>query len=127
MQGVTLIVAIIFSLLAIRLRPVHALISYIISLLWYPSYLMVSIGTIDLKVSRFVVLVLLIRCLFDKRILNIMIEEAILSFFIVIKLLLIFFLFYTIWIGDKPRYPLYNVLFKIEKDQLREIQKTISI
>jgi hypothetical protein len=68
MQGVTLIVAVIFSLLALTLRPAYALAAYITAVLWYPSYLAMSIGTIDILVGRFVVTVLLLRCLCDDRI-----------------------------------------------------------
>ena len=68
MQGVTLIIALILSVLVIALRPKYALVAYIVGLLWYPSYLAVSIGTIDILVGRFVVAVLLLRCLFDDKI-----------------------------------------------------------
>ena len=68
MQGVTLIIALILSVLVIALRPKYALVTYIVGLLWYPSFLAVSIGTIDILVGRFVVAVLLLRCLFDDRI-----------------------------------------------------------
>lgn len=70
MQGVTLTIAIIASLLVITLRPSYALAVYITALLWYPSYLVVSIGTIDISVGRIVVAVLLFRCLCDSRILS---------------------------------------------------------
>ena len=65
MQGVTLTIALILSVLVIALRPKYALVAYIIGLLWYPSFLAVSIGTIDILVGRFVVAVLLLRCFFD--------------------------------------------------------------
>ena len=68
MQGVTLTFAIIISLLAVTLRPSYALAAYITGLLWYPSFLAVSIGTIDILVGRIVVVVLLLRCLFDDQI-----------------------------------------------------------
>jgi len=68
MQGVTLTIALILSVLVIALRPKHAFVAYIVGLLWYPSYLAVSIGTIDILVGRFVVAVLLLRCLFDDKI-----------------------------------------------------------
>ena len=68
MQGVTLTFAIIISLLAITLRPSYALAAYITGLLWYPSFLAVSIGTIDILVGRIVVVVLLLRCFFDDQI-----------------------------------------------------------
>src|SRR4030042_5443294 len=68
MQGVTLTFALILSVLVITLRPKYAFVAYIIGLLWYPAYLAVSIGTIDILLGRFVVAVLLLRCLFDDKI-----------------------------------------------------------
>jgi len=65
MQGVTLTFALILSVLVIVLRPKYAFVAYIVGLLWYPAYLAVSIGTIDILVGRFVVAVLLMRCFFD--------------------------------------------------------------
>lgn len=63
MQGVTLTFALIASLLVITLRPQYALAVFIAALLWYPSFLAVSVGTIDILIGRFVVIVLLLRCL----------------------------------------------------------------
>ena len=68
MQGVTLTIALILSVLVIALRPKYAFVTYIVSLLWYPSYLAISIGTIDILLGRFIVAVLLMRCLFDDKI-----------------------------------------------------------
>ncbi|MFC1794317.1 hypothetical protein ACFL3Q_12105, partial [Planctomycetota bacterium] len=68
MQGVTLIFALVLSVLVLTLRPKYALVAYIVGLLWYPAYLAVSIGTIDILVGRFVVAVLLMRCYFDDNI-----------------------------------------------------------
>jgi hypothetical protein len=70
MQGVTLTIAAVFSVLVLILPPHYAFAAYIASLLWYPSYLVVSIGTIDISVGRIVVSVLLLRCLCDSRILS---------------------------------------------------------
>lgn len=67
MQNITLTVAIVVCLLAIVLRPPYALAAYIIALLWYPNYLVVSIGTIDISVGRFVIGILALRCLCDIR------------------------------------------------------------
>ena len=67
MQGVTLTFALVLSVLVLTLRPKYALVAYIVGLLWYPAYLAVSIGTIDILVGRFVVAVLLMRCYFDDR------------------------------------------------------------
>ena len=65
MQGVTLTVALICSTLVLLLRPPYALAAYIAALVWYPYYLVVSIGTIDISVGRIVVFVLLLRCVCD--------------------------------------------------------------
>ena len=68
MQSVTLTFALIVCLLVISLRPKYALAAYITALLWYPSFLAVSIGTIDIMVGRFVVATLLLRCLCNDKI-----------------------------------------------------------
>lgn len=65
MQGVTLTFALFACLLVVILRPQHAMAAFIAALLWYPSYLAVSVGTIDIVVGRFVVMVLLLRCIFS--------------------------------------------------------------
>ena len=70
MQGVTLAIGILGSILALLLRPAYALATYFAVLVWYPYYLRISIGTIDISASRIVVIVLLLRCLCDKRILR---------------------------------------------------------
>lgn len=68
MLAVTLTITIIASVLVVTVRPRYILAVYLTSVLWYPSYLVVSIGTIDLPVNRIVVAVLLLRCLCDSRI-----------------------------------------------------------
>ncbi len=68
MDELTLIAGISFSVLVIFLRPGYALAAYITALLWYPNYMMISIGTIDISIGRIVVTVLLLRCLFDSKI-----------------------------------------------------------
>lgn len=68
MQSTTLAVAIVAAVLALSLRPAYALAAYIVALLWYPDYLRISIGTIDISVGRIVVAALLLRCLCDSRI-----------------------------------------------------------
>jgi hypothetical protein len=68
MQGVTLTIAVILSVLTLTLKPRHALVVYLSGLLWYPSYLAISIGTIDIMVGRVVGGVLLLRCLSNDRI-----------------------------------------------------------
>ena len=59
MQGVTLTVAIIAAILVLSLRPAYALAAFVASLLYYPYYLTVTIGTVDILVGRVVVSVLL--------------------------------------------------------------------
>ena len=68
MQGLTLAIAIIFSLLVLTLRPTYALAALLTCLLWYPSYLVISIGTIDISVARIVVGILFLRCWCDEQI-----------------------------------------------------------
>ena len=63
MQSTTLSVALIGSILVLVLRPPYALAAYIAALVWYPDYLRISIGTIDISVGRIVITVLLLRCL----------------------------------------------------------------
>lgn len=70
MQGVTIAIAGIVCFMVLSLKPAHALAAYIVSLLWYPTFLVVSIGTIDIPVNRFVVAVLFMRCLFTDEIRN---------------------------------------------------------
>ncbi len=65
MQGVTLTFALIACLLVITLRPSYAMAAYLAALLWYPSFLAVSVGTVDILVGRFAVAVLLLRCLLN--------------------------------------------------------------
>jgi len=65
MQGVTLAIGIVGSILVLLLRPAYALAAYFSVLVWYPDYLRVSIGTIDISAGRIVVAVLLLRCLCD--------------------------------------------------------------
>jgi hypothetical protein len=68
MQGITLTVIIIASVFVLLLRPTYALAALIASLLYYPYYLAVSIGTVDILVGRMVVGVLFMRCMLDSRI-----------------------------------------------------------
>lgn len=63
MTGATLSVAIAACILILVLRPVHALIVYLAIILFYPTYLVLSLGTIDITAHRFVASVLLLKCL----------------------------------------------------------------
>jgi hypothetical protein len=67
MQGTTLVIGILGSILVLLLRPAYALAAYFSVLVWYPDYLRVSLGTIDISAGRIVVTVLLLRCLLDDR------------------------------------------------------------
>lgn len=68
MENITILFAVIFCMLVLVLKPTLALGVYFASLVWYPNYLMVSFGTIDISLGRFVVAVYLLRCLVDPRI-----------------------------------------------------------
>lgn len=68
MENVTLLVGVIGSILAVVLRPAYALAVYVVVLVWYPTYLTISVDTADLSAGRIVVVVLLLRCLIDGRI-----------------------------------------------------------
>jgi len=68
MNGLTPIVALFFSSLALILAPHYAFVAYVAALLWYPSYLVMKLGTLDIPIARVVVAVLLMRCLLDSRI-----------------------------------------------------------
>ena len=70
MHNITLAIGIFGSVLVLLLRPAYALAIYISILLWYPSYLVLSAGTIDMPIGRIVIAVLLVRCLCDSRIRN---------------------------------------------------------
>ena len=53
--------------MVLLLRPGYALAAYIGVIVWYPEYLPVSIGTLDISVGRIIVTVLLLRCLCNGR------------------------------------------------------------
>ena len=63
MQNTILTFGIIASILAIVFKPKNALIVYLAIVIWFPEYLRVSVGTIDISCSRIVGTVLLARCL----------------------------------------------------------------
>jgi len=68
MSGLTLGIGIVVSLLALVLRPAYAFFLYLATLLLYPNYLVVNIGTLDISAVRIMVSVLLLRCLCNKQI-----------------------------------------------------------
>jgi len=63
MENTTLGVAILTSVLVVILRPPIAFAAYVALLLFYPCYLTLSIGTINITAARIVTAVLLVRCL----------------------------------------------------------------
>lgn len=68
MTGVTLLIAITGVLLVLFLGRVPAMAAFLAVLFWYPNFLVVSLGTIDISVGRIVGSALLMRCLCNKRI-----------------------------------------------------------
>jgi len=68
MQSTTLLISVIACVLILVSRPIYALAIYIGVLLLYPSYLVITLGTIDISVGRFAVGVLLLRCFLDTKI-----------------------------------------------------------
>jgi hypothetical protein len=69
-EPVTLIVAVIGSLGAFCLRPILGLIVYIAALAWYPTYLTLKVGTIDLSAARIVLIVLYANILFRTKLIK---------------------------------------------------------
>lgn len=63
MQAVTLFIAILVSSLVMLLRPARAFAVYVITLLAYPTFLVVRVDPLDISAGRIVVVVLLLRCL----------------------------------------------------------------
>lgn len=68
MSAVILLIAFCVSLLVWHLRPDRAFTVYVISLLFYPVYLVVQLGPLDISLARIVVSVLLLRCLLNPKI-----------------------------------------------------------
>ena len=67
MEALTLFVACVVSVMVFVVRPVYGLILYVAAIAWYPSHLMVSVGTIDFTVRRIVVLALLARLILQAK------------------------------------------------------------
>lgn len=65
MQVLTLTLAAIISCSVLLLRPARAYSVYIITLLFYPVYLVVRLGPLDISLVRIVVAVLLLRCMLN--------------------------------------------------------------
>jgi len=67
MQGTTLLIGILGSILVLLPRPAIALAAYVGVIVWYPEYLRLSIGTIDISAGRIVITMLLLRCMLSDR------------------------------------------------------------
>jgi len=63
MQALTLTIAAIASLLIAFLPPAQAFAVYVITLLFYPIYLVLQVGSLDISAARIAVTVLLLRCM----------------------------------------------------------------
>ena len=70
MAHVTLAIAITACLLILYLPPGRGLAVYLNVLMWYPTYLAVTIGTIDITVGRIIIAVLLCKCLANTKLRN---------------------------------------------------------
>ncbi len=67
MGALTLAVACILAVMVFFVRPVYGLVLYVAAIAWYPSNLMVSVGTIDFTVRRIVVLALLAKLVLQSK------------------------------------------------------------
>ncbi len=67
MEALTLAVACVVSVLVFLVQPVYGLVLYVAAMAWYPSHLMVSVGTVDFTVRRIVVLALLAKLILQAR------------------------------------------------------------
>ncbi len=70
MEGVTLFVALAVSALVFVVLPIYGLVVYIAALVWYPSYLAVSIGTIDFTVCRIIILAIFAKLILQTDLLS---------------------------------------------------------
>jgi len=61
MEGITLIIALLASVLVFALSPIYGLIVYIAAFAWYPTYLSVQLGTLDFTVRRIIILAVLAK------------------------------------------------------------------
>lgn len=66
MTTFTLLIALLASILVLRLKPALAYGVFLCTILLYPSYLVVRLGILDISVGRIVITVLLLRCIFTQ-------------------------------------------------------------
>jgi hypothetical protein len=85
MEALTFAISMIVSIAVFFVQPVHGLILYLASFIWYPSFLTVSVGTIDFTVRRIVVIAILFRLLLQ--------EDTVRSFRLILldKLVVLYF------------------------------------
>lgn len=67
MQALTVTLAAIVSGMVLLLPPAYAFAIYVITLFFYPVYLVVQIGPLNISAARIVVTVLLLRCLLNAK------------------------------------------------------------
>jgi hypothetical protein len=67
MEALTLAVGCVLAVMVLVVRPLYGLILYVAAIAWYPSYLMVSVGTLDFTVRRIVIMALLAKLLLQTR------------------------------------------------------------
>ncbi len=67
MQQLTLIVAVAAATMVVASRPLTGLIVYLATLLFYPVFLTIPIGTADINPGRVVVALLLVKCLMNPK------------------------------------------------------------
>lgn len=65
LTDLTPIVATIGFILVVSLKPIRGLLVYGVLLIWYPTSLMVDLGTLSFSVGRVVIIGLLIRCVLE--------------------------------------------------------------
>lgn len=67
MQGLTLLIAVLASLIILCIKPIWSLAVYCVVLAWYPIYLSVQVGTINFTACRIVILAIYLNLVLKKR------------------------------------------------------------
>ena len=85
MESVTFLIAALAGIIILCSRSLFGLIVYIITLVWYPSFLTISIGSIDFTLCRIVILVLYSKLFLQNKLSNsfklITLDKALLIYF----------------------------------------------
>lgn len=86
MQGVTLLISMIASVIVFATKPIWSLVVYCAALAWYPDYLTVKIGTIDFNAARIVILAiyanLFLRTNLPRRFKFILLDKLVVIYFL---------------------------------------------